>query len=93
MYDLEIDGCLKQTIQKLVEQYLPRRSIIFRYICNVANGSKIVDENKNVYVCHWNTELCRQLMDRVQSTTLITTTKRWKYTIMGAPMIEARIYK
>ena len=52
MYDLEIDGCFKETIQKLVEQYWPRRSVIFRYICNVANGSKIVDENKNFYICH-----------------------------------------
>ena len=93
MSNLEIDGCFKETIQKLAEQYWPRQSVIFRYICNIANGSKIVDENKNFYFCHWNTELCRQLMDRVQSTTLITTTKRWKYTIIGAPMIEARIYK
>ena len=93
MYDLEIDDCFKETIQKLVEQYWPRRTVIFRYICNIANGSKNVDENKNIYVCHWNTELCRQLVNRVQSTTLIITTKRWKHTITGAPMIEARIYK
>ena len=93
MYNLEIDGCFKETIQKLVEQYWPRRSVLFRYTCNIANGSKIVNENKNFHVCHWNTEFCRQLMDRVQSTTLITTTKRWKHTITRATMIEARIYK
>ena len=93
MNNSEIDGCFKETIQKLVEQYWPRRSVIFRYICNVANGSKIVDENKNFYIFHQNTELCRQLMDRVQSTTLITTTKRWKHTITRAPMIEVKIYK
>ena len=93
MNNLEIDGCFKETIQKLVEQYWPRQSVIFRYICNIVNGSKIVDENKHFHVCHWNTELCRQLMDRVQSTTLITKAKRWKHTITGAPIIEARIYK
>ena len=93
MYELDIADCFKRTIKKLVEQHWPKRSVIYRFICNIVDGSKVVDENKLFYVVHWNTECCRSLMDKIQATTLVTTKRRWAHTTKGAPMVEVKVYK
>lgn len=32
-------------------------------------------------------------MDKIQATTLVTTKRGWAHTMMGAPMVEVKVYK
>ena len=58
MHEFEIDHNFEETIKKLVEQYWPRRGVIYRYICNIVTGSSIIDETPDYYIVRWNIEQC-----------------------------------
>ena len=93
MYELEIHNVYQETIKKLVSQHWPKCSCIYRYICNIAKGSKIVDETRNWYIVHWNQQQCKTLMKGIANTTVIQTQRRWRHPVMEDLMLEVKVYK
>ena len=55
-------------------------------------GSKVVDENKDFYIVHWDLELCRGLMNKVQDTTLVKR-RTFENSCNGRTMIEVQVCK
>ena len=93
MYELEIHNVYQETIEKLVSQHWPKRSCIYRYICNIVKGSKIVDKTRNWYIVHWNQRQCETLMKDIANTTVIQIQRRWRHPVMEDLMLELKVYK
>ena len=47
MMQHDIDKCFKWQIETLVRHHWPQREQIYRYLCNIAPGSRVIDENKH----------------------------------------------
>ena len=92
MMEYEIDESFKETIKKLVGQHWSRRSIIYRYICNIVAGSSIIEETKNYYIVRWNIEQYRRLMNAVMSNTSGTRIRSFK-NVQGNTIFQVKVYK
>ena len=76
MFKLDIHCVYRETMEKLVDQHCLKQNCIYRCICNIVKGSKIVDKTRNWYTVHWNQRLCERLMKKISKTTLINVQKR-----------------
>ena len=48
-----------------MQRHWPRKSQIYRYLCDIAPGSIVIDENRHYCVVQWGDEIARELMDNV----------------------------
>ena len=76
MYELNIEEEFKSIIERLVWQHWPQRGVIYRFLCNIVPGSRIVDKNKNYYKVQWHEERCRALITKVTNNTLMQQQRR-----------------
>ena len=65
MLQYNIDKWFESQIKTLVQCHWPRKNQIYRYLCDIAPGSIVIDENRHYCVVQWEDEIARELMDNV----------------------------
>ena len=93
MYELNIEEELKSIIDGLVRQHWPRRGVIYRFLCNMVPGSRIVDKNNNYYIVQWHEERCRALMTKVTNNTLVQQRRRLRDAFTNELIIKVKVWK
>ena len=93
MYEFNVEKQFKPVIEGLVCQHWPRRIVIYRFLCNIVSGSKVVDKNRNYYEVQWHEETCRKLMTKVTSNTLVQQQRRLRDVITNEQIVEVKVWK
>ena len=93
MLQYNIDKCFKWQIETLVPRHWPRRVQIYRYLCNIAPGSRVVDENEQYYVVQWEDEIATELMDNVSKEMFVQRLRILENYITQNKMFEVKVWK
>lgn len=93
MVEYNIDNNFKWQIERLVQQHWPKKVIIYRYICNIAPGSRVVYDCKNYYIVQWNKETARTLMDSVSKSMLVQRIRTLENATKEEPILEIKVWK
>ena len=93
MYKLNVEERFKSEIERLVCLHWPQRGVIYRFLCNIVPGSKVVDKNENYYIVQWHEETCRKLMTKVTSNTLVQQQRRLRDVITNEQIVEVKVWK
>ena len=93
LVEYNIDNSFKWQIETLVQQHWPKMGIIYRYICNIVPGSRVVYDCKNYYIVQWNKETARTLMDSVSKNMLVQIIKTLENATTEEPILEVKVWK
>ena len=76
-----------------MQRHWPRKSQIYRYLCDIAPGSIVIDENRHYYVVQWEDEIARELMDNVSKEMFAQKLEVLENCITGNKIFEVKIWK